>query len=415
MTIALVDCNNFYTSCERVFNPKLLGKPVVVLSNNDGCVIARSNEAKNLGVKMGTPFFQVKSLIKEHEIHVFSSNYTLYGDMSKRVMDTLSSFVPDTEIYSIDEAFLPLKRSRVDPHHLRATVGQWTGIPVSIGIAQTKTLAKVANAIAKRSGDGVFDLTKVSDLSTILSKVGVEDIWGIGRQRALLLRANGIHTAEELRHCNDRWAKKHLSIMGLRTVHELRDIPCIPIELAPASRKSITSSLSFGQKVTKYGELSEAVSFHIARAAEKARRYKLAVEAMVVFIHTSHFRQDKPYYGNSQTAIVPFPTNHTPELLKGALQALQAIFVEGHEYSKAGVIFTGLVPASCLQTSIYETNEDFHVQSALHQAIDKLNKKKGRNTVFFASAGTEQAWTMRQERRSPRYTTRWEELLCISI
>jgi DNA polymerase V len=275
---SLIDCNNFYVSCERVFNPKLEGKPVIVLSNNDGCVIARSNESKALGIGMGVPVFKCKDLIKKHKIQVYSSNYTLYADMSQRVMDTLAQFTSDVEVYSIDEAFLSLSEFMSlnlteYARDIRSTVKRWTGIPVSIGIGSTKTLAKVANKLSKRNPQygGVFDITSHTQMNELLEQIRVEDIWGIGRQYTKLLNQNGIYTALQLKNASDTWIRKHMSVSGLRTVWELRGISCIPLEEAPPSKKAIISSRSFGRPVESLEELKEAIASYISRASEKLR------------------------------------------------------------------------------------------------------------------------------------------------
>ena len=275
---ALADCNNFYASCERVFNPKLAGRPAIVLSNNDGCVVARSNEAKALGIAMGVPAFQIRHLIRKHDVQVFSSNYALYGDLSQRVMETLQQFSPEVEVYSIDEAFLNLSGftniNLTDyGRRIRATVKQWTGIPVSVGIAETKTLAKIANHVAKRTEgtDGVFDFTAWPDRDSVLARVLVEEVWGIGPNYARLLTQHGITTALGLRDADDHWIQKQMGVVGLRTVHELRGISCLPLEQCPPPKQGITCSRSFGRPVTTLAEMREAVAAYTARAAEKLR------------------------------------------------------------------------------------------------------------------------------------------------
>jgi DNA polymerase V len=318
---ALVDCNNFYASCERVFNPRLVGKPIIVLSNNDGCVIARSNESKALGIAMGEPYFKCKELIEKQGVIAFSSNYTLYGDMSARVMETLAQFAPEMEVYSIDEAFLNLDGMPGDLtdycRKIRNTVRQWTGIPVGIGVAQTKTLAKIANRIAKKSAkaNGVLVLDKQKYIDKALSITEVGDIWGIGRQYARHLNAVGVFTALQLRDMPDTWVRQHLTIAGLRTVHELRGLSAIPLELAPAAKKGITVSRAFGHKLKEKDQIKQALITHVTRAGEKLRGQGLLAKHLMVFMHTSPFAQYKPQYGGAKDIALDHPTDYTPDLI----------------------------------------------------------------------------------------------------
>src|SRR5215475_13662811 len=341
---ALIDCNNFYVSCERLFQPTLLGKPVVVLSNNDCCVIARSDEAKAHGIPMGLPAFKLADLAKQHSIEVYSSNYTLYGDLSARVMTTLTQWTPDVEVYSIDEAFLQF--SLVPPDALtaygqaiRATIYQWTGIPVSIGIGPTKTLAKLANRLAKRAGEaqGVVALTSPSQIEATLAQTPIEDIWGIGRGYTRRLHAHEIRTALQLCHVSDRWVRQELGIVGLRLVWELRGISCLPLELCPPPKQSLMVSRSFGRPITTLVEMREAVATYITRAAEKLRRYHVAAGVLTVFLMTNRFA-DEPQYSNSVTMSLPVATQDTAELIKYALRGVEQISREGYRYQKAGVI-----------------------------------------------------------------------------
>ncbi|HMB93376.1 MAG TPA: Y-family DNA polymerase [Rhodothermales bacterium] len=412
-SFALVDCNNFYVSCERVFDPSLARVPVAVRSNNDGCIIARSNEVKAMGVPMGAPYFQYKKLLARHGTRIFSSNYALYGDMSSRVMAVLGQCAPDVEVYSIDEAFLHLAgngQAEGQAREARQRVLQWTGIPTSIGIAPTKTLAKIANRFAKKhpEWEGVFDMTQRKDVDDLLHIVTVEDVWGIGTQRRKLLNKHGIHTARELRDANEKWIQQRLTITGLRTVYELRGISCLPLEEVPTPKKGITSSRSFGEPVTDLGPLSEAVSSYVTRAAEKLRGQVSICGMLTVFITTKDFGKG-PHYTNSRTATLPEPTAYTPLLIRYAEACLEKIYRPGYRYRKAGVMLTAIQPKGSTQAHLFES-ADHSVNGALMEVVDEINGRWGRGTVFFAASGTKQAWAMKQVQRSPRYTTRWEEV-----
>jgi DNA polymerase V len=412
---ALVDCNNFYASCERVFNPKLTHKPVVVLSNNDGCVVARSNEAKALGIGMGVPEFQVRPLLRAHDVQVLSSNYALYGDMSQRVMDTLEQFCPDLEIYSIDEAFLSLSgfmsRNLTEYGHLiRTTVKRWTGIPVSVGIAETKTLAKVANRIAKRTPDtgGVFDLQTEADRDALLDRVPVEEVWGIGPNYARFLTQHGIRTTLQLRHANDQFIRKQMGVVGLRLVMELRGVSCLELEQCPAPKQGITCSRAFGQSVTTLNDMEEAVSSYVERAAEKLRRERLAVRTMTVFLKTNEFK-DIPQYSNALTLRLPVASDTTHELIRSALQGIRRIYRDGYQYKKAGVMFTGLVSANQVQADLFDAHNRTR-SKRLMSALDLINDRWGTGTLHYGSSGIGKAWKTQFHRRSPAYTTDWGSL-----
>jgi DNA polymerase V len=415
---ALIDCNNFYVSCERLFQPILHGKLVVVLSNNDGCVIARSDEAKALGIPMGLPAFKLTDLLKEHPIEVYSSNYTLYGDLSARVMTTLTQWTPEVEVYSIDEAFLQF--SMVPPDALmaygqsiRATIQQWTGIPVSIGIGLTKTLAKLANRLAKRSPEaqGVVALTSPSEIEAVLACTPIEDIWGIGPGYTRRLKAHEIKTAIQLRDINDRWVRQELGIVGLRLVWELRGISCLPLALCPPPKQSLMVSRSFGRPITTLIEMREAVATYTTRAAEKLRRHHVAAGGLTVFLMTNRFT-DEPQYSNSVTIPLPVATQDTAELIGYALRGVEQIFREGYRYQKAGVILTALVPAHQVQTHLFDQH-DRECSQKLMAAIDTINTAWGTGTIRYAAVGLRPGWLMRCARRSPRYTTRWEELAVV--
>jgi DNA polymerase V len=412
---ALVDCNNFYASCERLFRPELEGKPVVVLSNNDGCIIARSNEAKALGIPMGAPYFKNKSLIKKNRIEVFSSNYALYGDLSHRVMSVLQQIEPEVEIYSIDEAFVRLPKSTgsvLTKHalELRKTIKKHVGIPVSIGIAPTKTLAKIANRIAKKDSGyhGVLDLTDHESLDTILAGTQVEDIWGIGRRNSEKLHKQGIITALDLKNSNDEWIRKHLTVVGLRTVMELRGIPCIPIDHEPATRKSVVSSRSFRKPVFSLTDLGEAISSYVSIATEKLRQEKLVAGNLHVFIRTSPHRTNFPQHSGSLMIKLQQPTSSTPALIKAALQGLKKIYQKDFAYQKAGVMLTELTHSTMVQQNLFQPL--FKNNGAVMDALDQINTRWGRNTLQYASSGMAKPWRMNQEHKSPSYTTSWNEL-----
>ena len=412
---ALVDCNNFYASCERVFNPSLDGQPIVVLSNNDGCVVARSNEAKALGIRMGVPEFQIRPLLRAQQVRVFSSNYRLYGDMSQRVMETLEQFCPDLEIYSIDEAFLSLSgfTSRDLTAYGRticATVKQWTGIPVSVGIAETKTLAKIANRVAKRTPDtgGVCDLLSCADRDAVLGRIAVDQVWGIGPSHARLLTQHGITTALQLRAADDQWIRKHLGIVGLRLLMELRGVSCLDLEECPSPKQSLTCSRSFGTLVTTVAEIEEAVSAYTSRAAEKLRRGGLAATVLTVFLMTNEFK-DEPQYRNALTVTLPMATDNSHELIRSALQGMRTLYRDGYRYKKAGVMLTGLLPVSQVQTDMFD-QQDRVRSTRLMLALDAVNDRWGAGTLAYASSGLAPSWTTQFHRRSPAYTTDWNEL-----
>ena len=389
---------------------------MVVLSNNDGCVIARSDEAKALGIPMGLPAFKLADLLKAHPIEVFSSNYTLYGDLSARVMMTLTQWAPTVEVYSIDEAFLDLTGISTDAltpygQTLRTTVHQWTGIPVSIGIAPTKTLAKLANRLAKRSPQGVVALTITSEIDATLACTRVEDIWGIGPGYTKRLKAQDIRTALQLRNVHDRWVRQLLGVVGLRIVWELRGTSCLPLELCPPPKQSLMVSRSFGRPITVLSEMREAVATYMTRAAEKLRRAQRAAGVLTVFLMTNRFT-DEPHYANSVTIPLPVATQDTAELIRYALRGIEQLFREGYRYQKAGVIVTSLVPAHQVQTHLFDQHDRKRSQR-LMAALDAINTQWGAGTVRYAAVGLRPQWIMRCGHHSPRYTTRWEELVVV--
>ena len=413
---ALVDCNNFYVSCERVFNPIIEGKPVVVFSNNDGNVVARSSEAKALGIQFGAPAFECEQLIKKNGVYAFSSNYALYGDMSQRVMNTLSGFVPEMEIYSIDEAFLSfsglssVKDLTGYACQIRKTVKRWTGIPTSIGIAPTKTLAKLANKLAKKNPEhrGVCSVIEHPELDRLLDSVKVEDVWGVGVQYTKLLNLNGIFTALELKNAPDRWVKKQMTVMGLRTVWELRGHSCIPLEKAPPPKKGIISSRSFGRPVKSLAELKEALASYVSRAAGKLRAQRSVALFITVFLGTNPFK-DEPQYHNSMTLRLPVPTSYTAELIRHAHRILEELYRPGFRYKRTGVLFTEIIPEDQAQLNLFKPPSSGK-QDTLMRTVDRINMRWGANTVTHAAEGIQKGWRMRQLRLSPRFTTQWEEI-----
>jgi DNA polymerase V len=421
--VLFVDCNSFYVSCEKVFNPNLEGKPVVVLSNNDGCVVSCSAEAKKLNIRIGTPYFECAGLIKMHGGVAFSSNYTLYGDMSQRVMDILSEFSPDIEIYSIDEAFLSLNgMNNIDlleyGHNIKTKIKQYTGIPVSVGIAQTKTLAKIANRFCKTmpslNGVYLFD----NDIDSVLEKIFVEDIWGIGFKYSKLLNQHGIRTALQLKNADDSWIKKKMTITGLRTVMELRGIPCIGLDDVPASKKCIMSSRSFGKPVESIEELKEAIAFYTSIAAAKLRDQKSVASVITVYLMTDWFKANphgqknfSPYYRNSCTINIPTATSYTPELIHYGNICAEKIYKAGYRFKKAGVILNGIFPEEDIQPQLFEP--DNRNKISLMHIVDEINKKYGSSAIKMACFSSNNTWEMRRDRLSQRYTTRWDELLTV--
>ncbi|MBF8263375.1 MAG: putative nucleotidyltransferase/DNA polymerase involved in repair [Parachlamydiales bacterium] len=418
MIFALADCNNFYASCEEVFNPKLSDAPLIILSNNDGCVIARSKKAKEWGVKMGDPAYLYKDHVERGSIQMLSSNFALYADMSHRVMQTLESYSPDMEIYSIDEAFFELKSSSDqqmgdDALQMRQKVKKWTGIPVSIGIGPTKTLAKIANVMAKKDAakNGVCVLIDPALIRSQLEKTALEDIWGIGAALAQRLRCKQIYTAAQLIDCDDSAIKKWLGTPGYRTALELRGTPCFSCQNVPEKKKSIICSRSFKQAVTEKAALEEAIASFVSQAAEKLRSQKSLTAFLSVFIATSPFIQ--PYYGPSCHVDLPNPTAYTPELIRLAKECLHRIVRPGLEYKKAGVLIGHFTDKGTGQTDWLAPVEENPKKTRLIETIDKINRRYDKNAVRFAAEGAEYSWQSARKLVSPRYTTSWNELLII--
>ncbi|MCW5599665.1 MAG: Y-family DNA polymerase [Nitrosomonas sp.] len=418
---ALVDVNNFYVSCERAFNPSLINRPVVVLSNNDGCAVARSNEVKALGVKMGTPWFKLKDLAKQHGIVALSSNYTLYGDMSDRVMTILRDFSPHVEVYSIDECFLGLQGlGKLWPtatdlgQSIRGRIHQWTSLPVCVGLGATKTLAKLANHIAKKQlgFNGVCDLSSMpsTQLENLLSTIEVGEVWGVGRQISLHLNKAGIKTVLALRDTPTAWLRAKFGVVMARLGYELRGISCLSLEEVSAPRKQIISSRSFGQLIHGLTELSESVARYTSSAAEKLRRQRSVCNAIQVFIQTNPFREQDKQYSNSITIPLPNASSDTRLLIRAALFGLRHIYRKGYAYKKAGVILTGIDPLALYQTSLLTQQGADERSARLMNVLDQLNNKYGRNTVSVFSIGSKKSWSMRQEIMSPCYTTSWQDV-----
>ena len=415
---ALVDCNNFYASCQRVFEPHLIGKPVVILSNNDGCVIARSNEAKALGIPMGAPAFEYKKLFEDHKVFVYSSNYALYGDMSSRVMNILSTYTPEIEIYSIDEAFLKFKGFdlfNLEEYgiQIQRTVTKNTGIPISVGFAPTKALAKVANKIAKKFPErtkSVYVIDNEEKRIKALKWTKIEDVWGIGRKHTKRLQAKQIFNAFQFTQLPDEWVRKEMAVVGLRLKHELEGKPTLNLEM-PKSKKMIATTRSFEKPMTKLEDMAERVATFTASCAQKLRKQNSHCNMIMVFVHTNYFRKDQPQYSRNIVIKTDFPTNSTIELNHYAQIGLKAIFKEGYHYKKAGVIVMGLTPNNETQLSLFNTSNPKH--HPLMSVIDKLNQSYGTNKIKFATQSLGRQWKMRQEKLSPSFTTKLQEIITI--
>jgi DNA polymerase V len=412
---ALADCNNFYVSCERVFNPSLENKPIVILSNNDGCIISRSNEAKALGIPMGAPVFKYHNLIRQQQIKCFSSNYSLYGDMSQRVMNSLQRLCPDIEIYSIDEAFLKLdnfsyydlKAYLID---IRRKIKQWTGIPISIGLSSTKTLAKIANSYAKQTLEGAYDLRDVKLRDSILKAFPIQAIWGIGRKLTEQLHRYGIETALDLRNANQKIIRQRFSVVVERIILELRGISCLELETIQP-KKQIMCSRSFGNAVTTLAHLHEAISTYTARAAIKLREQKSKSQRIYVFITTNKNKLSAPQYTNSLICSLPSPTNDTRQLINIAKKAITKLYRTGFHYKKIGILLMDIISEQHYSHDFFIDPHCFQNTEALMKTVDNINKTMGSNTLFFAAQGIKQPWVMRSEYRTPKYTTDWQEII----
>ncbi|MCD8521904.1 MAG: translesion error-prone DNA polymerase V subunit UmuC [Saccharospirillaceae bacterium] len=418
MTVfALVDCNNFYASCEKLFRPDLRHTPVVVLSNNDGCVVARSKEAKALGIKMGVPVHKIQEQIQQHAVQVFSSNYALYGDISNRVMQTLEALAPAVEVYSIDEAFLDLTgvANAVDLTEfglqVRATIQQHIGMTVCVGIAPTKTLAKLANHAAKQypATRGVVDLTDPARQRKLLSLMPVSEVWGVGRKLSGRLNAMGITTALALAEQNPKDIRQKFSVVLERTVRELNGESCLALEDITPTKQQILCSRSFGQRVTRYTEMQEAISSYVARAAEKLRHEQQQCQLISVYIRTGLFNPNDPRYSNSASLRLDYPTDDTRVLLHAAGRLLQAIWKDGYRYAKAGITLSEFYNRGVMQPDLFTQQVISPNSARLMQVVDRINQQQ-RGKVFFASQGTGKAWSMNRNHLSPSYTTDWRQL-----
>ena len=414
---ALVDCNNFYASCEKLFRPDLKDTPVVVLSNNDGCVVARSREAKLLGIKMGVPVFQIKAEMQRHGILAFSSNYALYADLSSRVMRTLEEMAPRVEVYSIDEAFLDLTGiesaiSLVEfGQQVRERIGHWIGITVCVGIAPTKTLAKLANHAAKKypATQGVVDLTNPDRQRRLLALVPVDDVWGVGRRLSTRLNALGITTALDLANASPRAIRDQFSVVLERTVRELNGESCIELEEIPPTKKQIICSRSFGAKVTQFELLREAVCEYATRATEKLRKEQQQAKVLTVFIRTSPFKDNEPQYSNSASGELLIPSCDTRDFIELANHLLKRIWKDGFRYAKAGVMLSDFYDPGMFQPGLFDDVSTRSNSQQLMSVLDTINQS-GAGKVFFAGQGTKKDWSMKREHLSPAYTTRWDQL-----
>ncbi|MVM37676.1 DUF4113 domain-containing protein [Spirosoma sp. HMF3257] len=423
--VALVDANSFYTNCHQIFKPDLEGKPVIVLSNRDGNIVARSSRAKQLGIKMGQYFFETKELIDEYEVAVFSSNYELYGDISARLMSILTQFAPDVEVYSIDEAFLQLEEyTSVYPSYgglaqaIRENVKQWLRLPVGVGIGPTKTLAKVANRLAKTNPElnGVCVLETQEAIEEALWGFPVEELWGVGGRSASKLKKQGIRTAYQLRDVNDDWIRSTMTVNGLRLVYELRGLPCKLLEVNPPPRKSICTEPGFGKVIPDLDNITDALTTHLSRICEKLRKQESLCGTVTVWLRTNPHRKTPgnglpaKQYSNSVTVRLPHPTSSTLELVKYAESGLKSIFKFGYNYLRVGIMLTDLVPADFRQIGVFTKGPDERL-IRLSQVMDKVNRRYGHDKLRMASQMYNPEWPMKQKFVSPRYTTCWEDIL----
>ncbi len=419
--ILLVDCNNFFVSCERVFNPSLIGKPVVVLSSNDGCIIARSQEAKDLNIPMGAPAFEYEAFFKKYNVSVYSSNFSLYGDMSARVMQVLAHEATDIEVYSVDEAFLHIVdygHEQDDAYYARRAqeiikkVKQYTGIPISIGIAPTKTLAKIANKIAKKNSylGGYFDITRYAHIDILLQKISVADIWGVGRRYARMLINNNIINAYQLKYAADDWVRSKMTINGLKMVHELRGIPCYKVDEIVSPNKSFVVSRSFGKSITSKLHLERAVSGHAVSAARKLRKQQLIASHISVFV-LLRFHQDTQRLYESVSHLLPEPSSYTPDIINGAKICIDRLYKPGIIYKKIGIVLSNIVSAASRQMTINGLSINREKQKEAMDAVDAITARWGYDKLTFAAEGFDKPWAAKKEKKSPHFTTSWHELL----
>ena len=421
--IGLVDCNNFYASCERLFQPHLRRRPLVVLSNNDGCVIARSEEAKALGIKMGTPAFKIEAFMQAHNVAVFSSNYTLYGDLSARVMATLGQFTPNLEVYSIDEAFLDFQKmtgvASLENYaaHIKKVVAQWVGIPVGIGVGATKSLAKAANKYAKkmRPAEGIFVMDSEEKRRAVLAWLPVEEVWGVGRRWGSWLHGQGIRTALDFSRASIPAIRRHMHVVGERLIYELNGTACLDLELLAPAKKSICTSRSFGSSVSEKEVLMEALATFTARGAEKLRRQKSCAGAIHIFIHTNAHRPGESQYHGGLSIPLLSPTASTPLLMGYTRQALDRLYRPGLRYKKGGVILSDVVPEGQVQQTLFGRPEGAAAGKKIMEVMDGINADLGPATVRLASMGTGTRWKLRREHLSSCYTTHPDQLLQVHI
>lgn len=419
--LALVDCNSFYVSCERVFDPSLNGRPVVVLSNNDGCIVSRSNEAKALGIKLGVPAFKIASLLEKYRVAVFSSNYALYGDVSRRVMTTLAGFAPEVEVYSIDEAFLNLAGIQGNlfsyGQEIRRRVLKDVGMPVCVGVGPTKALAKLANHCAKKRPEhcGVLVLDSQEIIESALRSVSIGNVWGVGGQYRKMLETAGVRTAWDLTQKADAWVQKRMTVVGLRLKKELLGESCLGLEVMAPAKKMICTSRSFGEPINDLGSLQEAVANFTAACALKLREQRTCAGQLTVFIQTNSFKPEEPQYAKNAVQRLPVATNNSEELIKCAMAILAAIYREGYRYKKAGVLVGEIVPWDGVQGSLFD-GVDRVKEGRLMETVDFLNARFGANTVRIARQGCGASrWKLRQEKLSPAYTTRWSDIIEIKV
>jgi len=416
-SIALIDCNSFYASCERIFNPKLLGKPIVVLSNNDGCIITRSAEAKALGIKMGEPYFKAKKIIEKNNVKVFSSNYSLYGDISQRVMEILLGFSPEVEIYSIDEAFLNFKGFKNHElltycKHIRQTIKQWVGIPVSIGVGSTKTLSKIANHLAKKEADyeGICILKGDEKIEEALNRIEIGEVWGIGRRLSKFLRNYEVRTAKQFAFLDRRWIRKNMGVVGEKIQLELCGVSCLDLELLPSPKKSCCVSRSFSRPIEKIEELQESIANYGSRVAEKIREEGLIAQSMSIFVLTNHFNKKEKQYSSSIKLQLDYPTSDSKLIVKRAVEGIKRIYKEGYRYKKAGIILYELHSSSSVRGLL---DYDKPRTDSLMRSLDEINYRYGSATLRLAAEGIRRSWHMRREKVSPCYTTSFDQLMIV--
>ena len=415
--IALLDCNNFYASCERIFRPDLILKPVIVLSNNYGCVIARSNEVKKMGIPMGIPLFKIKELVRKNQINLFSSNFALYGDISNRIMNIIKNDIPNTEIYSIDEAFLDfdsLNNYKLKALDLIQKVNQWTGVPVSIGIGQTKTLSKIANFFAKQSNNNIFYIHK-SNVNFYLSKINISDVWGIGPNYSKLLKKNNIFTPLDLVQKNDKWIINNLSINGLKIVHELRGEKCFDVKFDTPPKKNIRVSRTFSNETNDYLKLQKIISTFASKASEKLRMQNSLASSIYIFIKTNRFKFNGKNYKLSGKFNFDYPTNDNSMIVKKSLKILSEIFSSEQSYKQAGVMLGDFVLSNKFQRGLFEDLKQKNKRLKLMKTFDNINLNFGSETIKLGSEEFYDNWRTKRNKLSPSYTTKWNDILVVNI